>query len=366
MINIFCLLGLAFAYSALFVSPEKFWVSAFFGLSFPILLLVNLFFFFFWLIFKWKFALFSGVFILAGFTKLTDLFQWRTSPETQLIEKWKDQDSTIEVLSYNVRLFDLYNWSNNKLTRNSIMDLIQKENADIICLQEFFYEDAGKFNTLDTLLQIQQATNYHIEHSAHVKKVNHWGIATFSKYPIVSKGMIHFKDSSDNISMFTDVKAFGDTIRIYNLHLESIRFREKEYKAIKEITEKETNPSLEDTKTIISRLRRAFIRRARQTDVISKHIADCPYPVIVCGDFNDTPNSYTYHQIANGLTDAFQSSGSGLGSTYTGSIPFLRIDYILHSPNKFKSLYFDTNRKKYSDHFPISSILEYHPNASAP
>jgi len=357
ILNILAVAGLGLSYLALFISPEFFWMFAFIGLAYPILLVTNILFLAFWLVVNWKRGLFSALMILLGISKISDLYQWRNVPEQSQIDTFNAMDSTIRVLSYNVRLFDLYNWSENKNTRNKIMELISKQQADILCFQEFFYEDTGNFNTLDTLLQIQPATYVQIEHTATVKKVNHWGIATFSRYPILKKGLIEFKDSTDNISIYSDIIAYGDTFRVYNLHLESIRFRGEDYKALKTITGNEDNTNLDGPQKIIHRMRRAFIRRARQTDIISEHIANCPHPVIVCGDFNDTPNSYAYHQISKNLSDAFRTSGSGIGTTYIGMIPFLRIDYILYSPDVFESMYFKVIHKKLSDHYPVNSCL---------
>jgi endonuclease/exonuclease/phosphatase family metal-dependent hydrolase len=361
ILNLIAVVGLGASYLALFLSPEHFWMFAFMGLAYPILLIFNSIFILFWIFVRWKRALFSGIIILIGLSKINDLYQWRSKAEESSNENAQAVDSTFKVLSYNVRLFDLYNWTENKNTRNNIMDLIQGADADILCLQEFFYEDTGVFNTLDTLKQIQRAKYVHIEHSAHVKNVNHWGIATFSRFPIVGKGLIVFRDSSDNISMFTDVKLLEDTVRIYNLHLESIRFRREDYKVLQNITGVEDNTNLDGPQKIISRMRRAFIRRARQTDIIRKHIEDSPFPVIVTGDFNDTPNSYAYHQLSNGLKDAFRTSGSGLGTTYIGKIPFLRIDYILYDAEAFESLFFKVIREKYSDHYPVLSKLKLKP-----
>jgi endonuclease/exonuclease/phosphatase family metal-dependent hydrolase len=208
-------------------------------------------------------------------------------------------------------------------------------------------------------LHIQPARFKHVEHTATVKEVNHWGIATLSRFPIVQRGIIPFKDTTDNISIFTDVRMYGDTIRVYNLHLESIRFRKKDYEALKTFTGNEDKTDLDGPQRIIERMRRAFIRRARQTDEIRKHIESSPHPIILCGDFNDTPNSYSYHQIAKNLKDAFHEAGSGIGTTYIGAIPFLRIDYILYSAEQFEPLFFRIIPKKLSDHFPISSTLRY-------
>jgi len=360
-LNLVVLLGLSLSYLALFVSPEKFWMLAFMGLIYPVLLIANILFVFYWLVFRWKIALFSGVLILLGAGKINDLYHFGNGVSAAEMRGIKAQDSTINLMSFNVRLFDLYNWTGNKLTRNRIMDLVRKEQADILCFQEFFYEDKGDFNTLDTLLQIQPARFKHVENTATVKKVNHWGIATFSRFPIVGRGLIQFNDSTDNVAIFTDIKAYNDTFRVYNLHLESIRFRREDYKAIQQITGNEDQTDLDGPQRIIERMRRAFIRRARQTDLISTHIRSSKHPVIVCGDFNDTPNSYSYHQISEGLNDAFREAGSGVGTTYIGKIPFLRIDYILYSPEVLTPLYCKVLRKKLSDHYPLISSLKYTP-----
>lgn len=354
ILNMLALIAICLSYLSMFVSPEYFWMLAFMGLAHPILLIINILFVVYWLFVRKKTALFSLFIILIGWGKIGDIYQINFNSEKNTTTK----DSLLKVMSYNVRLFDLYNWTENKNTRNNILELIRNEHSDIICFQEFFHEDTGVFNTLDTLKEIQEAKNVHIDYSAHVKNVNHWGIATFTKFPIVEKGLIHFKDSSDNISIFTDVLFHKDTIRIYNLHLESIRFRRADYETLKKITGKEDETNLDGPQRIISRMRRAYIRRARQTNVIREHIEASPHPVIVCGDFNDTPTSYAYHQIAKNLDDSYREKGNGIGSTYVGMIPFLRIDYVLFDPIYFEAIDLKIIKKKYSDHYPVVSTLK--------
>jgi endonuclease/exonuclease/phosphatase family metal-dependent hydrolase len=358
ILNMLAVIAICLAYLSMFVSPEYFWMLAFMGLGYPILLIINILFVIYWLIFRRKTALFSLLVILMGWGKIGDVYQISRNSNKDNIPK----DSLLKVMSYNVRLFDLYNWTENKNTRNNILELIRNQHSDIICFQEFFHEDTGVFNTLDTLKEIQEAKNVHIEYSAHVKKVNHWGIATFTKFPIVGKGLIQFKDSSDNISIFTDFLFHQDTFRIYNLHLESIRFRRADYETLQKITGKEDETNLDGPQRIISRMRRAYIRRARQTNIIREHIEASPYPVIVCGDFNDTPTSYSYHQIAKNLDDAYREKANGIGSTYVGMIPFLRIDYVLYNPNYFEATDFQLIKKKFSDHYPIVSVLKLNPH----
>lgn len=358
ILNLCAAVGMGLSLLSFFVSPETFWMLAFLGLGFTILSLCNLIFVIFWLFVYPRRAIVSGILLLIALPEFGNIYRFNSEMSIEAFDDLSMEDSTFRVLSYNVRLFDLYNWTENKTTRNNIMQLIDRESADILCFQEFFYEDTGKFNTLDTLKRIQGAKNVHIEHTAHVNGINHWGIATFTRFPIINKGQLQFKDSTDNISIFTDIQAYGDTIRIYNLHLESIRFRSEDYKTLKTLTGNEDKTNLGGPQKILGRMRRAYIRRARQAEIIAEHINECPYPIIVAGDFNDPPTSYAYHTISSGLADAFRQSGSGLGTTYVGLIPLLRIDYIFYSEEHFDSRAFRVINENYSDHYPITTILK--------
>ncbi|MFH1319332.1 MAG: endonuclease/exonuclease/phosphatase family protein [Bacteroidota bacterium] len=366
---------LLISYAAHYINPEYFWQLAFFGMAYPILLAINILFVFFWII-KWKkYFLLSLIVVAAGYTHLFNFIQIRNINKTDSIEsKLVDPEkSGFKLLSYNVRLFDLYNWRNNRniVTRNKIFDFIRDESADVICLQEFFSDNTGYFTTLDTIIKFQDAKNYHVEYTQILSGKHHWGIATFSKYPVVNKGKILFESKSNNICIFTDIKVKNDTIRIYNAHLASMHFQYKDYQFLqnlgnidpgytpykKDLPKKKAGV-YEGTKTILKRVKAAFIKRAKQAEHISEHISRSPYPVIICGDFNDTPTSYAYHKIAGGLTDAFTQSGSGLGRTYIGAFPSFRIDYILHS-KKLNSFNFQTiTSNDLSDHYPLSCYIE--------
>jgi len=107
------------------------------------------------------------------------------------------------------------------------------------------------------------------------------------------------------------------------------------------------------TKRIFYKFKTAFQKRALQVNIVSEHIKDSPYPVIVCGDFNDTPVSYTYHQISKNLNDAFSETGSGIGRTYANILPAFRIDYILYD-DFFDSHNYIIHTIEISDHYPIS------------
>jgi endonuclease/exonuclease/phosphatase family metal-dependent hydrolase len=148
-----------------------------------------------------------------------------------------------------------------------------------------------------------------------------------------------------------------DTFRVYNCHLQSIQLNHEHYQFMDSLKFRYDNQQIEEIKDISFRLRDAFIKRAAQADIIAAHLSSCPHPVIICGDFNDTPVSYTYRTIKDGLQDAFSGSGWGLGRTYNGKFPSFRIDYILHSES-IEALFFSREKVKLSDHFPIISYLK--------
>ncbi|MGQ0829935.1 MAG: endonuclease/exonuclease/phosphatase family protein [Bacteroidota bacterium] len=339
------------SYLAAEVSPQNFSFIAFFGLFYPILVIINICFVIYWFVQLKKRGIYSLIIILAGWSNLQRFVQFSLSDVPDSTKK------SVKVMSYNVKNFDLYNWSHNLETRANIFELIGDEAPDIMCLQEFFSRDSSRLNNLDSLIHFQKAKYVHVEYTTHVKRIHHWGIATFSAYPIISKGKVDFGYESNNICIYTDIKMGNDTVRIYNMHLQSIAFSKEDYQYVEDLQNNVETEDIEHSKNIFKRLKLAFIKRAKQADLIEMSIAASPYPVIVCGDFNDTPGSYTYSTIANTLSDAFIESGNGFGKSYIGVFPSFRIDYILYSKS-FKAYDFRTIRQELSDHYPVCCYLE--------
>jgi endonuclease/exonuclease/phosphatase family metal-dependent hydrolase len=351
LLNHIAVVALLASYLAPYVSPENFWMLAFFGLAYPFILVLNIIFVFYWLLLYKRKVYYSLLAILIGIGQLTNNVQLSRKSTPDKSKK------NIKVMSYNVKVFDLYNWTHNTETRSGIFDLIADESPDIMCFQEFFSRDSSKFNNLDTLLKFQKAKYSQVEYTSHARLNQHFGIATFSSYPIITEGKIYFDKHSNNICIYSDLLVATDTIRVYNMHLQSIAFIKEDYKYIEAVQNNEETENLEPSKNILKRLKRAFVKRSKQADLIAEHIAACKYPVIVCGDFNDTPNSYCYKAISNNLSDAFVKSGNGFGRSYTGIFPSFRIDYILYS-KQFKSYQFRTIREELSDHYPVCTYLE--------
>jgi len=346
LLNILAIGSLLLSYTAPYISPELFWPVAFFGLAYPYILLVNFIFIIYWTMKSRKYFLLSFIAILLGWNNLTRIVQFNGDSAENA------QHEGLKITSFNVRLFDLYNWQNNLKTRDGILNFLSDNQPDIVCFQEFFYSEQDFFPTLDTIPIALGTPHYYVEDSRYVKAARqHFGTATFSKYPIVNKGKIKF-DLPGNCSIFTDMLINGDTIRVYNIHLASVHFIKKDYENL-------DDPTLEASKISISKIKQAFILRAQQADRIADHIKACPYPILLCGDFNDTPISYAYKKISKNLSDAFVISGSGIGATHKGFIKnaiakhlSFRIDYIMHSP-ELNSASFVREKADLSDHYPI-------------
>ncbi|MEM9024111.1 MAG: endonuclease/exonuclease/phosphatase family protein [Bacteroidota bacterium] len=310
---------------------------------------VNLLFLGYWTL-RWKRAAWiSLVAIALGWVPLQNLFQFPGFTAAD--------DGGFKVMSYNVRVFDLYKWTENTKSRNAILGVLQEEAPDVLCVQEFFHTPVKNyFTTLDTIVQLIPARQVHTEYTKTVKQHYHFGIATFSRFPIVGKGKVDLGESGNNVCIYSDLLVDSDTIRVYNMHLASIHFGQREYQFVEQLGESQQEERLAGARNIYKLLEIAFKKRAHQADAIRAHLETSPHPVVVCGDFNDTPSSYAYRTIRQELSDAFCESGSGFGQTYNGQLPFLRIDYLLHDP-ALRSHSFRTVEKTFSDHYAITSRI---------
>lgn len=351
-LNILAALAILLAYAANHLNPASVWPIAFFGLAYPYILIVNIFFIVFWLWRGKKHALLSLIVIVVGFGNVGRYFQMPPSGDEISLE------NSLKVLTFNVRVFDNYNWYSKELDRDSIIGYINSQNADIVCLQEFFV-DSKTYKTSEAHtrnLFSKPMPNTHIQYTLRPEKTTRqFGVATFSKHPIVKRGRIDF-DHSFNTCIYTDLLINSDTFRVYNLHLQSISLK-KDYTLIDSLAYI-SSKRIDEVKDISKRLKTAFIQRAQQVKAVKEHIESAPYPVIVCGDFNDTPVSYTYHQLLGDKKDAFREAGSGSSSTYMGNLPSYRIDYIFHDPF-FVGTAYSVPKVKLSDHYPVISTLQF-------
>jgi exonuclease III len=189
-----------------------------------------------------------------------------------------------------------------------------------------------------------------LAHSSHAG-----GQLTLTRFPILNMGEIRFKNSG-NMIIYSDMLISSDTVRVYNCHLQSYRLQKKEINSIDSMDFENNEETKEKFMMLRGKFRDALIKRAEQAATLREHLNACPYPVIVCGDFNDTPVSFTYRMVKGNLMDSFTESGKGTANTYNGKLPSFRIDYILYSP-KFTSYNFEVFSLNHSDHYPISCDL---------
>ena len=335
---------------------------AFLGLAYPYLLLLNVLFCIFWILFLKKEFILSLVVILIGWNNLANHIRIHSVHQTERtnIINAKRQEridrNLIKILSFNIHAFNLYNWNKDPSYLNGILSFIKDEDPDIICLQEFFAEKSGMVTLNDVYRALEKTPYKHIYYTLGEKSNAKYGIATFSSYPVTSRGVIRFENTL-NACTYTDILAGNDTFRIYNCHLQSIYLDRRNYLLLDSIRFKYNERQINELKDISFRLRRAFIKRSLQAEKISEHLRGSPFPVILCGDFNDTPSSYTYHKLRDGLTDSFVEAGSGFGNTYTGKFPSFRIDYIMHD-KAIHTMYFKRIKIRLSDHYPVITVLK--------
>jgi len=309
-VNSVILLLLLISYLAPKIHPDFFWHISLLGILFPFLLILNTLFAVYWVISWRKYFWANIVIIVLGLPYIDNTIanQKNTLDQKEFSQLQKNKkhqfDQLINLMSFNVRLFNQNENIDDDKIENKIVEMIKEKKPNVLCLQEF--------NLTESTKELFDAFNY--------KKNNDNKLQIFTNYRVIKSGYI----KSKNICIYKDI-VLNDTIRVYNIHLQS---------------------------NWVKTMKSSYQNRVSEALKIKKHINKSPYPVIVCGDFNDTPLSYTYSTLKKGLADSFQESGIGIGNSYV-SLPTLRIDYILHS-QKYESYNYKKLKYKFSDHYPIS------------
>lgn len=338
-----------------YLDPQSWWFISFLGIIFPFLLLVVFGFLVWWLFVKRKYAWISGVAMILGFKSISVFFAVNI-PRSFKKEK---KPESIRVATWNVARFIEMKQNNNRGSqiRRKMLDEIRSQNADIVCLQEFFHSyDSAWYHNLDYMRDSLNYPYYFYSHDADGD--NHFtGSVIFSRYPIIDSGLIRYpRPTLPEALMHADIRLKNRIIRVYTTHLQSLQLGKSDYERIERIKGVEEG-LVSNSKTIFSKLKKGVTNRKIQTDIIRQVLGDSPYPVIFCGDLNDIPNSYTYFQIKGDMQDAFLKKGFGIGRTFTAISPTLRIDYIF-ADRRFRIHQFRRIAKNYSDHYMLVSDIE--------
>ncbi|MFA9189459.1 endonuclease/exonuclease/phosphatase family protein [Flavobacterium sp. FBOR7N2.3] len=332
-LNIILIVVTFIAYVLPFLAPKIFPLLSVLTLVMPLFFILNSLFFVFWAIQFKKRMMLSGLVLLMGITFINKFYKFST-------KEYPESDKDFVVMSYNVRLFNLFKWQDKSDIPESILEFINDKNPDILCVQE--YSSSAHID-----LKVFPHRTIFID-GKQIKT----GQAIFSKFPIIEQGKIVFPNSDSNV-VFADIKKGKDIIRVYNMHLQSIKISPD----VNEISENIDVINKEKSQMMFIRISKAFKQQQQQAEILNENIKECKYPVIICGDMNNSAFSYVYRIIKGSSKDAFEEAGQGFGQTYRFKYYPARIDYIfadkLMMVKKFETFpEFDN-----SDHYPIMAKL---------
>ena len=321
--------ALLFSYLLPFIPPHTFALLSVFSLGVPFLITVNLIFLLFWLFRLKKQLWLSLVVLLLGINHVTSIYEISSSDDMEA------QDNVFKVLSYNVRQFNQYGWNkNDKDIPQKISEFVKGQDPDLISMQEYFKGELTIANSFPhRFIKLKE-------------KNAEFGLAIFSKFPIINKGSLDFPTTSNNNAIFADILKDKDTVRVINVHLQSFSVKPNL-----------DNLEKQHSKRVFLGMGQTFVRQEKQMNIVIDLIKNSPYPVLVMGDFNNTAYSYIYREIkSQGLFDAYKEAGNGFGQTFDFRFFPLRIDFIL-AAEALEVLSFNNYKVPYSDHFPVTATF---------
>jgi endonuclease/exonuclease/phosphatase family metal-dependent hydrolase len=313
------------AYILPFMAPNLFPLLSVFTLVMPLMLVLNFICFLYWLIQVKRQMLLSGIILLLGITFISKFYRFSSK------QLPADKDD-FTLMSYNVRLFNLYDWLPARDIAVKIPAFIKEQNPDILCLQE--YNKIG-----DTSFKSYR-------YKFIFKMTGQTGQAIYSRFKIVGTGNIQFPGSANN-AIYADIKKGQDTLRVYSMHLQSIKISPDIHENIDE----------EKSKVIFKRISAAFEKQQLQAELVAKHKSECHYPMIICGDLNNSAFSYVYRSVKGNMKDSFVEAGSGFGRSYNFKYYPARIDYVFTDKLIEVKQYTTFSGFVNSDHFPIMTRL---------
>ena len=317
------------AYVLPFLAPKLFPILSVLTLFMPLFFILNGLFFIYWgLQFKKRMIL-SGLVLLMGITFINKFYKFS-------YKEYPDEDKDFKVMSYNVRLFNLFKWIDKPDVPGDILSFINDQNPDILCIQE--YSSSANID-----LKVYRYKYIFMEGNK-IKT----GQAIFSKFPIINQGDIVFPNSNNNV-IYADIKKGKDIIRVYNMHLQSIKITPD----VNEISENINVINQDKSQVLLIRISKAFKQQQQQAEILKEHKKRCEYPIIICGDMNNSAFSYVYRSIKGTLKDSFEEAGTGFGQTYKFRYYPARIDYIFADEKMTVKKFESFSEFENSDHYPV-------------
>lgn len=327
-VNVVLAIILLFAYSVPWLAPKDFPLLSVGSVFIPIFLVFNILYFLLSWVLSGNSAFILIVPLLLGGTYIGRFVRVFSDDTEKSV-------SDVNIMTFNVRLFNRYHWSDDKQMDEKITTFICKKYPDILVLQEFYSDSKYEFAL------------YPYRYVWH-RRGEHAGLSIFSKFPIVGSGSLDFQNTSNN-AIYADIKIKSDTIRVYNLHLESLH-----------INPEKEQFSQQNLKQILNNVGNRFVIQQKQVEIYQRHQRDNPYKSVVCGDFNNTAFSYVYRQIkTEAFQDSFDKASYGFWKTFSFLYFPFRIDYILvdnQMPITSHTVFYD----EYSDHYPVMASFKVH------
>lgn len=333
VLNIVLTIVTFIAYALPFLAPKSFPILSVLTLFMPLFFILNGLFFVFWAVQFKKRMIVSGLVLLMGITFINKFYKFSA-------KEFPEDEKDFTVMSYNVRLFNLFEWLDRDDVPEEILTFINDKNPDLLCIQEY-----------STSANIDLKVYRHKYILMEGNKIK-TGQAIFSKFPIIDQGNIVFPNSNNNV-IFADIKKGKDIIRVYNMHLQSIKISPD----VNEISENIDGINKEKSQMLFIRISKAFKQQQQQAEIFKEHKKDCEYPIIICGDMNNSAFSYVYRSIKGKLKDSFEEAGKGFGETYKFRYYPARIDYIFADEEMTVKKFESFPKFENSDHYPIMAKL---------
>lgn len=341
-------------YALTYWTPSHHWLAGFVMMSLPVMLVLHLVFLVIWAVVSPK-RLLTTLFVLAlGYPFLARTLQFAPPSAQASLPPEREGSPSLTVLNYNVYNFALnnYQFGQDKETSRQFGAWIDQQQADVLCFQEYFSRpDMADFDFTSRLRRQGYRYSAFLQESDHVPNTQN-GVALFSKYPILAVCDTLFGGSNGLVQ--ADILWQNDTIRIIDVHLYSMTLQLSGIVNKGIVNKEEYEKSKHEAKYALTQLRKGFEKRGEEVKLLESWVAGSPHPVIVCGDFNETPYSYVYGRLRKQLDNAFEQRGSGFGFTYNHAPYFIRIDHQFYDKSKLEIVSFETlNQIPYSDHYPL-------------
>lgn len=327
--NSLAALALLLSYLLPLIPPKSFPLLSVLSLGVPVLIILNFIFLVYWILRLKRQFLLSLIILIIGYKYVNCFLEIGGDDENAT-------SSDFSIMSYNVRMFNQYDWTSQKDIPEKIKEFVSEKNPDILCMQEYY---VGATNLTNL---------YPYKYIRLKEKNNEFGSAIFSKYPIINKQSLDFPQDGNNNAIYADIVIDKkDTVRIFNVHFQSLNIKP----GIDDLKK-------EDSKKLLGRIGYGFSLQQDQAEMLLPMVQNTTYRKMIAGDFNNTAFSYIYNLLKSeaGLKDAFMQKGSGFGKSFNLNYFPLRIDFMLLGEG-VKTAEFHRFKINYSDHFPILSKI---------